>query len=201
MLFPETVETDRLRLERLCHATVDVFEHYRQFSTEARAIDEVMRYLPREPMETPHDAEALLDRRERQWVEGERAEYVIRPKSGEDGAGEVAGTGGLIVDWETATGKPAICLRKRFWGRGYSGERAAAMIEMAFDRLDLGLVAVPIEDGNDRSRRAVEEYVERFGGQYDGVVRNATRRPDGRVVDRHRYTITREQYREATDGT
>nr|WP_259371248.1 GNAT family protein [Natranaeroarchaeum aerophilus] len=85
-------------------------------------------------------------------------------------------------------------MRKPFWGRGYSGERAAAMIELAFDRLGLDLVAVPVQDGNERSRAAVERYVDELGGQYDGVVRNATRRPDGEIIDHHRYTVTAEQY-------
>lgn len=54
---------------------------------------------------------------------------MIQPKEGEPNAGEIAGSGGLILDWETKTGYPAIWLRKPFWSRGYSGERADAMIE------------------------------------------------------------------------
>ncbi|MEY7851182.1 hypothetical protein AB7C87_18500 [Natrarchaeobius sp. A-rgal3] len=56
------------------------------------------------------------------------------------------------------------------------------------------------EDGNERSRSAVEEDVERFGGDYDGLIRNATVRPDGRIVDHHWYTIMREQYENAVNG-
>lgn len=199
VLFPEEIETERLSLERLCHDAVDVVEYYELCSRHEPSIEEVTRYLPWNPHETVKETSDYLADLEEQWADGERAEYLLRPKAGESGAGEIAGAGGLIVDWETRTGYPAIWLRKRFWGRGYSGERAAAMIELAFEDLDLELVAIPVEDGNENSRSAVAGYVESYGGQYDGIVRNATVRPDGRIVDRHRYTITREQYRAASD--
>ena len=91
-------------------------------------------------------------------------------------------------------------LRKPFWGRGYSGERAAALLEVAFERLDLELVAVDHQAGNEKSERAIRKYVEAHGGQYDGVLRNWVPMDEG-VDDLHRYTVTREQWTEATkDG-
>ncbi len=197
MLFPAEIETERLRLARLCHETVGLFEYYRHCSEHEPAIEEVTAYLPWSVHETVKETADYIDDLESKWEAGTRAEYVIRPKAGEPAAGEIAGSGGLIVDWETKTGYPAIWLRKPFWGRGYAGERAEAMIELAFDRLALDLVAIPVEDGNEKSRRAVEKYIHPYGGQYDGVVRNSTVRPDGRIIDHHRYTITRTQYREA----
>lgn len=201
MLFPEAIETDRLRLRRLCRETVDAGAYHRLCSSHEPAIEDVTEYLPWDPHETVKETADYLDELEAKWENGTRAEYVIRPKEGEPGTGEIAGSGGLIVDWETQTGKPAIWLRKRFWGNGYSGERANAMLELAFERLDLDLVAVPVQDGNERSRNAVEKYVESHGGQYDGVVRNSTTRPDGTIIDHHRYTVTQKQFRESTHDT
>ena len=201
MLFPEEIETERLRLRRLCRETVDVFEYHELCSRRESGIEDVTEYLPWDPHETVKETADYLSELESEWEDGTRAEYVVRPKEGEPGGGEIAGAGGLIVDWETRTGKPAIWLRRRFWGNGYSGERAEAMLELAFERLDLDLVAVPVQDGNDRSRAAVEKYVSAYGGQYDGVVRNSTVRPDGTIIDHHRYTVTQNQYRESELGT
>lgn len=198
-LFPRRLETDRLELERLCHDTVDVFDCYERRSRHEPGIEEVTRHLPWDPHETVGETAEYVDELERKWAASERAEYLLRPNSGEDGAGEVAGSACLVVDWETRTGTPGIWLRKPFWGRGYSGERARKLAELTFERLDLDLFAVPVEDGNEKSRAAVSRYVEALGGGYDGVIRNATVRPDGRVVDHHRYTVTREQYENATD--
>ena len=200
MLFSGRLEAERLHLERLCHDTVDIFEYHEVRSRHEPDIEEVTEYLPWDPHGTVKETADYLDALEKEWANGTRTEYLIRPKEGEDGAGEIAGSGGLLVDWETRTGRPAIWLRKRFWGRGYSAERAAAVIELAFDRLDLDLVAIPVEDGNDNSRRAVEKYVESHGGGHDGLVRNSTVRLDGTVIDHYRYTVTSEQYRHTAGG-
>lgn len=78
----------------------------------------------------------------------------------------------------------------RFRGRGYSGERADALPAVSFERLEL-VVAAHV-DGNEKSRRAIEKYVERHGGQYDGLLRNWLALP-GTVADVHRYTISRDE--------
>ena len=201
MLFPRKIETASLDLQQLCRENVDLVDYYELCSHHEPSIGEVTEYLPWDPHETVKQTADYLDELEAEWDDGTRAEYVMRPKEGEPGAGEIAGSGGLIIDWETRTGKPAIWLRKRFWGNGYSGERANAMFELAFEGLDLDLIAVPVQDGNARSRKAVEKYISLHGGQYDGIIRNSTSRPDGTIIDHHRYTVTQEQYRESTRET
>jgi len=67
------------------------------------------------------------------------------------------------------------------------------------DRLALEVVAVSHMDGNESSRQAIETYVERFGGQYEGRLRNWQVNDDGSVVDMHRFTVTAEQY-DSADG-
>lgn len=72
-------------------------------------------------------------------------------------------------------------------------------MELAFEGLDLELVGAAHQDGNEKSERAVEKYAEAHGGQYDGVLRNWIPKDD-EVRDIHRYTVSREQYRDATDS-
>ena len=197
-LFPETVETDRLLLERLCHENVDTFALYDCFAAGVAA-EEVFEYVPQDPWQTPKEARERIEDAEERWEEGEAAEYVVRPKAGEPRAGEIAGTTTLICEWEKRTAILGLVLRKPFWGRGYSGERAAALLELAFDRLDLELATAGYNEGNEKSKHAIEKYVERFGGQYDGVLRNWVPMGD-EIDDLHRYTVTREQWVEATKG-
>lgn len=212
-MFPERVETDRLVLERLCRDTVDLREYTTHVGPDNPHAAEQYRHLPRDPCATLGEAADRLDRFEQAWDDGERAEYAIRPRPGGqtggsaaerasgdergyepgDEAGELAGTGGLIFDWDRRVARPAINLRKPFWGRGYAGERARALIRLAFDRLDLEVVEVPVAVGNERSRRAVERYVADLGGEHLGVFRNDGARPDG-PVDRHRFAVTRAQF-------
>ena len=199
-MFPERIETDRLLLERLCHETLDCFEFYEVCSDADGAEDmaEVTRYMPWDPHETVNESRQFIDRCETQWEDGEGASYVIRPREGEDGAGEFAGVGALGVDWNRHTGTLGTWLRKRFWGRGYSGERAAALMDLAFSRLDLELVAVTHHADNEKSRRAIEKYVEAHGGRREGLLRNWLPY-DGEMADEYRYTISRAEYRETVE--
>ena len=105
----------------------------------------------------------------------------------------------ICESWDRRTGTLGTWLRKPFWGRGYSGERAAALLELAFGYLDLELVSAGYLSGNENSRRAIEKYVERFGGRYDGILRNWVPM-DGAVRDLHRYTVTREQWERNRDA-
>lgn len=193
-MFPERIETDRLRLERLCHETVDVFELYECFAA-GDDLEDVFEYVPQNPYRTVQEACEQIDEAEEKWTDNEGAEYVIRPTEGEDGAGELAGITGLFCEWDRRTGRLGLILRKPFWGRGYAGERAAALMDVAFTRLDLELVTAGHNEGNQKSKRAIEKYIDAHGGQYDGVLRNWVPMDDD-VDDLHRYTVTREQYRD-----
>ncbi|NHN59552.1 MULTISPECIES: GNAT family N-acetyltransferase [Halorussus] len=219
-MFPERVETDRLVLEPLTPEYVDVLTFYRHASRHNPHIEEITEHLTWEPHATPKETLDFLESRAEAWAAGEDASYVVRLQEGEvgttegddgasgrateddagdpeSGAGEVAGAAGLHPDWDRRTAILGTWLRKPFWGRGYSGERAAALMEIAFDRLDLEVVAVTHQTGNEQSRRAIEKYVEAHGGQREGLLRNWGVGPDG-PVDVHRYTVTREQWSEAT---
>ena len=101
MLFSEEMETERLHLRQLCHKTVDVFEYYELCSHQESGIEEVTEYLPWDPHETVKETEDYLSELESKWEDGTRAEYVIQPKEGEPGAGEIVGSGGLIIDHGT----------------------------------------------------------------------------------------------------
>ena len=196
-MFPERIETDRLCLERISHEYVDVFDLYELYSG-GDDTEVMFEYWDSSPHETVKETYDYVDEAEELWDDVEGAKYVIRPNEGEDGAGVIAGTTGLYPHWEKRFANLGILLDEQFWGRGYSGERADALLSVAFDRLDLELVVAAHVDGNEKSRRAIIKYVDRYGGQYEGLLRNWHRLPDT-VADVHRYTISRDEYLEATD--
>lgn len=198
MLFPEQIDTDRLTLERLCEENVDLFALYRICSSDP-GIDAVTEYMPWDPHETVNETVEFVDGMDQQWQDGNGAHYVIRPKQGESGAGEIAGCTGLTCDWDRRTGRLGLWLRRRFWGRGYSGERASALMDLAFERLDLEVVAVTHHVDNEKSQRAIEKYIEAHGGRRDGLLRNWFHDGD-RVADEYRYTVRQEEYREAVES-
>lgn len=195
-MFPETIETERLTLTRFSRESFDALDLYPYYSARhSESIELETEHLTSGPHATPKETWDLLAEAEEDWKDAEHARYAVIPQAGEDGAGEFAGVTGLMLEWERRTGLTGLWLRKPYWGRGYSGERAAALLTLAFDVLDLDLVSPGYLDGNERSKRAIEKYVERFGGEYDGVLRNWVPVGD-EVRDLHRYTILREQWEE-----
>ncbi|MFB6177624.1 MAG: GNAT family N-acetyltransferase [Halobaculum sp.] len=97
--------------------------------------------------------------------------------------------------WERDVAKLGLLLAPSFWGRNYALETNIRLTELAFDRLDLGAVQIGHTVGNEKSRSAVETYVERFDGRREGVIRNAA--ADGDPVDVARYVVTRANYDDA----
>jgi|AntDeeMetagen285_2_1112576.scaffolds.fasta_scaffold04067_3 RimJ/RimL family protein N-acetyltransferase len=208
-LFPETFETERLRFERIHPETLDARELYPYVSSEA-GIADATQYMTWEPHAHPKETMEYVQHVGEANDAAEAGNYALYPKAEtrrasnsragdgrgtaeESGSGEFAGNAGLSPDWDRRTAELGIWLRKSFWGRGYSGERADAFVELAFTRLGLDAVVVTVVDDNDRSVRAIEKYVERWGGQHDGHFRNL--RPHGDdPVNLHQYSITRDDY-------
>lgn len=165
-LFPTAVESERLRYEPLHEAVgpLDIYAYHR-----TGEMDAVMRSLGERPHATPKETLDTLEESRETWEAGDRATYAIHRKAD----GEFVGVSELWLEWAKRKASLGVWIRAPFWGRGYSPERAGAMLYLAFERLDLELVTAGHEPENEQSRRAIETYVERYGGQFDGVVRNA----------------------------
>ncbi|KTG09822.1 hypothetical protein AUR64_09335 [Haloprofundus marisrubri] len=192
-MFPTEIDTDRLRLVRCCRENLPARELYRYIGHDAPNADELSRYTMWDPHRTLKEAHDYLTDIEAQWNEREQATYIVHSKEAGD---EFAGVTNLHLGWKRRSAELGIWLRKPYWGRGYSGERAAALLELAFERLGLKLVGAAHQDGNEKSRQAIERYIDEHGGQYDGVLRNWILKGD-EVRDLHRYTVSWEQYEEA----
>lgn len=191
-MFPDEIETDRLRLERL---TMDhLFDLYEYLKDDAPDIDEITKHVTWSPHKSLNETRGFVESQEKNWKEGKGATYIIRPRADEDNAGELGGVTGLSIDWDRRTGTFGLWLRKPFWGRGYSGERAAALMDLAFERLDLDLVAVSHHPDNEASECAIQKYIEAHGGRHEGLLRNYLVYQDGTVVDEVRYSVSQDEY-------
>lgn len=192
-LFPAEMESERLRYERLHPDDFDAFELYEHVQLEEPGVDEITEYLSWDPYTTPKEAFDLVEHCGENFVNGIDATYVVRPKEGER-AGELAGLASLHPDWDRQLATLGTWFRKPFWGQGYSGERAARFLKLAFDRLDLEVVTVTTDPNNEKSQRAIGKYVERFGGRKEGLIRNDVV-VDGKPRDSIRYSISQEEWK------
>ncbi|WP_410764863.1 GNAT family N-acetyltransferase [Haloferax sp. DFSO60] len=190
-MFPTAIESERLSYEPL-HESIDALDLYEYHRTGE--MDEVMRPLGDKPHATPKETFDELTKSREAWDSSERASYAIRQKSDD----EFVGVSELWFEWEKRKLSFGTWIREPFWGRGYSAERAGAMLYVALELLDLELVSVGHEPENEQSKRAIEKYVDTYGGQYDGIMRNALPPGDfGGPRDLLTYTISQEQWRES----
>jgi len=151
-MFPEHIETESLELRQLSEASVDVFELYELFSDSRGDVTEVFEHVPQEPYATVNETRERLQKAQSAWDDGDAAQYAIVTADE-----ELAGFTGLFLEWERKSARIGFILGKPYWGNGYAGECAMALTDLAFDRLDLELVAIGHEAGNERSNRAIED--------------------------------------------
>ena len=81
-------------------------------------------------------------------------------------------------------------LSKPFWGKGLALEAVNAVLDYAFNDLNLNIVSVYHFPFNEQSRRVIEKA----GFSFEGILREATILPNGEIVDDVCYALTREEY-------
>lgn len=197
-VFPTRFETERLTFERASPDHTDPFEVYDLATTDRW--DRVTEWMPWYEFDRLDRAREYLELQAEQWEQGEKASYTIRPQTDEPRAGDLVGFTALGPEWDERRAGSGIVLDPDVWGNGYAHERALEMVRLTFERLDLDAYYTTCAAGNDRSRRMIERYVDRFGGRHEGLLRQHSTRPNGEVTDQHRFTITRSEYEAAVDG-
>jgi RimJ/RimL family protein N-acetyltransferase len=196
-MFPELIETDRLRLERHDAAVTARQFYAANGEGQTETIAEETEHLSWSPAPHIKESHDVLEQFREQWDDRENAVYAVIPREGEAGAGRYAGNTGVSFDWDKQTATLGIWLRKPYWGRGYSGERAAALAQLVFERLDVELLATEVMPGNEKSRRAIEKYMDELGGHQEGRFRNRVVTDDG-PEDVYRFSVSQAEYEAAT---
>lgn len=195
-MYDDNISTARMDLERCTAENVDLQTLFSVFDAEREGAESEFQYLPWGPHETLYDTHEWVAEQDRRWTDGEGATYLMRANDTMDvDPGTLVGITSFETMWERRTGEQIIYLRRPFYGQGLFAESAYEFLEIAFQDVGMEVMIADAVEGNERARELFQRGVESFGGQYDGVLRNRLPTADG-VKDVHRYTVTREQYRE-----
>ncbi|ERH11497.1 MAG: hypothetical protein J07HB67_00504, partial [halophilic archaeon J07HB67] len=102
-MFPELIETDRLRLER--HDTAVTARQFYAASGAGQTdtVDEETAFVSWEPNPHPKKTNDVTRQIADQWQDRSGATYAVIPREGEPGAGHYAGNTGVAFDWDTQT--------------------------------------------------------------------------------------------------
>jgi len=177
-----TLSTGRLRLRPVTEADADAL-----FALHSDA--HVLRYWDSPPWSDRARAERFLAVSRRMAEDGTGTRLVIERAS--DGA---------FLGWITVSGwnpdhrsaSIGYCLAETAWGQGYATEAARALLQWAFDTLDLNRVQAETDTRNLASARVLEKL---------GFVREGTLREDcvvdGEVSDSWVFGLLRREWRPA----
>lgn len=210
---PHRLTTDMLVLRR-AHPDEVSFDRLHALFADAVDPEEVFALCGWDEHADEAETRAYLDQKVEEWERGESYEYILESRADggpttEEGAeptadGEYVGGAALAVDADDGSGEFGFWLRKPYWGRGLAGEGVDALVHAAFEFLGAPYVVAGCLAPNDRSRRAIEKFVRRYGGAYYGSPPTVPSRyrtdGDAPVVVHHEWVITREQYETGDAG-
>lgn len=111
--------------------------------------------------------------------------------------GQVIGSIGLEEDRHRpfiASKELGYSLSEEFWGRGIMTEAGKAIMDYAFTRLNLIMMAVQTGPDNLRS----QSVIEKLGFHYEGTLRQTYRTYDDSVRDARVYSVTKEEWEAKT---
>lgn len=186
--YPTRIETDRLLMKPLLESVEpsSMYKLYKQYPDTDRWFNTSMG-LPRTYGETIELFETI------QRLQKEKTDvfYSILEKE----TGEILGQATIEdIDFDAGKCGIGIWLRKDRWGEGISKERAEGLMYAIFECMEINTIEVRVAKQNEISISAVESYMEVFGGQYDGILRNSSITPKDEVVSMFVWSITAEEF-------
>lgn len=143
------------------------------------------------------------------WSERQQAERFLTTcrQMAEDGSGARLAvdraTDGTFIGWcslarwnpDFRSASLGYCFQEAVWGQGYATEAAGALLDWAFDTLDLNRVQAQADTRNMASARVLEKL---------GFLREGTLREDcvvnGEVSDSWVYGLLRREWRRSTEA-
>lgn len=126
--------------------------------------ESTLQYYSEPAYSNPKKIAEYVSKRRLQWMRNERFSYVIEYN------GQLIGKTYLGVVDSMSSYVWGLWLQEEYWGNGFSGERADALLHVVFGRLNASVLTVGTHIENQRSRQAIEKYIDRYGGSYYGTV-------------------------------
>lgn len=173
----DSIETQRLLLRRFQNTDLHAFHAY-------CVNPHVGSCAGWRPHETLEDSQRVLA----EFIAGDEVWAVVEKDSG-----RLIGSCGLHRDHKRMNDRVRMLgyvLDEAFWGHGYMTECARALVRFGFLSMNLELISVYHFSFNSRSKRVIEKC----GFHYEGLLRQARRLYDGRVVDDVCYSLSREEF-------
>jgi len=151
------LETERLVLRR--YAATDAEAYF-----ETRTSAELLRFWFHTPYTEVSQAERAIAFANEELDSNKSIQLGIELKSSQRVIGSVSL---FAIFWESRRAEIGYILDENYHGQGYMNEALTALVNFAFDTLDLNRLEADIDPRNEASRRTLE----RLGFQLEGHMR------------------------------
>jgi RimJ/RimL family protein N-acetyltransferase len=194
-MLPESISVDSLNLIPIFKADFrDVCRLYRYSS------EEVFRHYGSTKHKLPDETRDYVKSKEKAWKNAEWFEYVIEYED------ELIGKTYLNAGSNLDSFEIGYWLQKEYWGNEISQKLADALIHISFEYLDASYFYVGCVIQNQKSRRAIEKYINRYSGSFYGFVPRTESvyhpnvKDPKKVVKHPEWVITNKDYKSNEKG-
>ena len=194
--FPNEFTTERLRFVGPLRDYYQISE-FHDFIMNGKSAEKMAKYNYYQSNEGLDKTIENWDYINDKWSNCEAAYYGIElldEETMDDFEYSFIGWGDLEFDWELGRAELGVSIHPEFWGRGFSGERAEALVDLAFWYDGINIVDVFPSPENKNSVSAVEKYVSKMGGERVGTVKNKYYIEGEGVKDAVVFQITEKQF-------
>jgi RimJ/RimL family protein N-acetyltransferase len=164
----EVLESERLKyipIEMTEKYDFEEIDNYMQ-SKEMEEISEKMIITKR--TNSKEESKEFLNKEIERAKNNEKMSYILKHK--EDN--EFVGIGTMFVT-EDKVGFIGIWLKKKYWGRGLSKERANKFLDILFNKINVAKVRVVCFKNNYKAKKAIEKYTSDKPSKYLGIEYNS----------------------------
>lgn len=113
--------------------------------------------------------------------------YIMRHKDND----EIVGVGTIILE-TVFMGSIGVWIRKKYWGKEFSSERARKFIEVLFEDVGVEFIQIMCFKENEKAVKSIQKYIEEFNGIYDGI--DNIKFENGEIKKSHIFKIPRSNY-------
>ncbi|MGT2846286.1 GNAT family N-acetyltransferase [Streptococcus massiliensis] len=173
------LETDRLLLRPV---TLDDAEDMFEYASDLDTVRYVT-FLPHQSVEDSRNQIAQF------FLNYPLGSYGIEVKSDR----KFIGTFGFVdLKQDVAKAEIGYCLNKDYWNQGYATEMLKAMVQLAFDKLDLNCLIARHDIENPASGRVLEKAGFIFSHKEPYAMLNKNQ--ENRIMTLKHYLLTKEDY-------
>lgn len=143
-----------------------------------------------EKSENFEDTKEFIEQERKKVRKNVKMSYVMRHRETQ----EFIGISTISYNNTLKEGTIGIWLRKEYWGKELSMERAIKFSEILFDEMGSRKMISMCFPGNEKAKKSIKKYIDKLDGKYIGIEEDLLE-VDGELKDVHVFIVNNPNYK------